>query len=351
MSTFLTLLGILFGTFAYRETLPNLSSYRSSSSLLSLRHFTPSHKRNSSSLTNMSDTETLVGDSESPDSPSVERLLAKMPQGVDGPGLGVLEEEEWTFKRLIRHRPVQILSVTMFLNQFVGGAWSAGSLLFFYDKYNGLGMSAQSIGTALAVNGIWSIACQLLLLTRIRRYFGISNAFKLLNFGWIIVWILLPMLRPLLEWVETPLPRENEFDPILYGDTRSWVMTIAINLMLSWVTFVGMTGSLIMVLINFSSPDRRALGAVNGIATAVGCMAKVFGPSLVSALFALSVDRGILGGRLWWICMIIASTINFTSAMFVAPDTSNFSGLSSIDEEDEEAALEEDWGGDDTPQR
>ena len=210
MGTFLTLLGILFGTVAYRETLPNLASYRSSSSLLTLRVFSPTHKRNSSSLTNMSDTDTLVGDPEALDSPSAERLLAKMPQGVDGPGLGVLEEDpEWTFNRLIRHRPVQILSITMFLNQFVGGAWSAGSLLFFYDKFNGLGMSAQSIGTALAVNGFWSIACQLIFLTRIRRYFGISNAFKLLTFGWIIVWIFLPMLRPLLEWVETPLPRRK----------------------------------------------------------------------------------------------------------------------------------------------
>ena len=62
----------------------------------------------------MSDTETLVGD-ESPDSPSTERLLAKMPQGIDGPG--VPENPRWSFMRLMRHRPMQILSVTMFLNQ------------------------------------------------------------------------------------------------------------------------------------------------------------------------------------------------------------------------------------------
>jgi hypothetical protein len=33
---------------------------------------------------------------------------------------------------------------------------------------------------------------------------------------------------------------------------------------------VGLSNSLLMVLINFSSPDRSALGAVNGISTAVG---------------------------------------------------------------------------------
>jgi len=46
-----------------------------------------------------------------------------------------------------------------------------------------------------------------------------------------------------------------------------------VNLMLSFVTFVGMTGSLLMILVNYSSPDKTALGAVNGIATAVSVSA------------------------------------------------------------------------------
>ena len=141
-------------------------------------------------------------------------------------------------------------------------------------------MSAPAIGTALAVNGLWSIACQLLFLTRIRRHFGLATAYKLLTFGWILVWVFLPLLRPLLLAVETPVST----NPLRFGEDRSWTVTIAVNLMLSYVTFVGMTGSLLMVLINFSSPDRSALGAVNGIATAVGCMSKVLGPSLVSAV-------------------------------------------------------------------
>ena len=109
-------------------------------------------------------------------------------------------------------------------------------------------------------------------------------------------------------------------------------------MLLSLVTVVGMTGSLLMVLVNCSSPDRTALGAVNGISTAVGCMARVVGPSLVSAvgavlrtvfradaqpqLFAISMDGKVLGGRLWWMFMVLMSIVNFTSAMFVAPDPS-----------------------------
>lgn len=101
--------------------------------------------------------------------------------------------------------------------------------------------------------------------------------------------------------------------------------------MLSFVTIVGLSNSLLMVLINFSSPDKSALGAVNGISTAVGvserrdhadeqCMARVLGPSSIGALFAISMDGKVLDGRLWWIFMVVMSTANFATCLFVSPD-------------------------------
>jgi hypothetical protein len=59
-------------------------------------------------------------------------------------------------------------------------------------------------------------------------------------------------------------------DIIKFGETRGWITSIGVNMMLSFVTVVGMTGSLLMILTNYASPDRAALGAVNGIGTAVG---------------------------------------------------------------------------------
>lgn len=170
--------------------------------------------------------------------------------------------------------------------RFVGGAWAAGSLLFFFDKHNGLSMSPSAIGTASALNGLWTVVAQLTLLNRIRRWLGISRAYKTLTFGWILVWLLLPNLRTLMELTETPLPQQHTYDPILYPPVRGWLTSIGVNLMLSFVTLVGLSNSLLMVLINFSSPDRTALGAVNGISTAVGvshqhdnALITVYGPS------------------------------------------------------------------------
>lgn len=176
---------------------------------------------------------------------------------------------------------------------------------------SGLGMSPWAIGIASALNGLWTITAQLLLLNRIRKRLGLARAYKVLSFGWIPVWFLLPRLRDLLEATETSV------DGLHYPAIRGWATSIGVNLMLSCVTIVGLASSLLMVLINHSSPDRTALGAVNGIATAVGCMARVLGPSLVSALFAVSMDGKVLGGNLWWMFMVVMAIVNFSVALLV----------------------------------
>lgn len=50
------------------------------------------------------------------DSECAERLISKMPQGVDSVGYGGAEKKGWGFWELMRYRPVQILNTTMFLN-------------------------------------------------------------------------------------------------------------------------------------------------------------------------------------------------------------------------------------------
>lgn len=83
------------------------------------------------------------------------------------------------------------------------------------------------------------------------------------------MYIVLPRLRLLLETLEQPLPDDGS-GRVHYPQTRGWGTSIGVNAVLSFVTIVGMNNSLLMVLVNYSSPDKSALGAVNGISTAVG---------------------------------------------------------------------------------
>jgi hypothetical protein len=100
----LTLLGIVFCHIYYSESLPTAADYRRSSKSLSLRDI--GHRRSESVI---SDTDTLVD-------PSTESLLAKSPTTIDSPIMTASARDEWGFWDLMAYKPVQILSVTMFMN-------------------------------------------------------------------------------------------------------------------------------------------------------------------------------------------------------------------------------------------
>lgn len=68
-------------------------------------------------------------------------------------------------------------------------------------------------------------------------------------------------------------------------------------------------------------------------------MARVIGPSSVSALFAFSMDGQVMGGRLWWIFMVGMSLVNFGICSLVASDSSGTRG-DLADEFDEEVELD-----------
>ncbi|WWC61050.1 uncharacterized protein I303_103628 [Kwoniella dejecticola CBS 10117] len=318
----ITMIGIVFCVVFYRESLPSLATPQNSTfnprgSLSFFRSF-KSHKRQFSNASLVSEAETLV-DEEA----GRENILSKLPRGEDGPeplagagaGIGQRKNVEWGFWELMNYKPVRVMIATGFLNSFVQGAWSAASLLFFFDRNNGLSMSASAIGGALAINGLVTILVQLILLSKIRNYLGISLGYKVLSIGWIFTWLLLPLLRSVLLAMEDPINTSGEY--LQFGEDRGWTVSICVNLYLSFVAVVNLAGSLLMVLINTSAPDKNALGAINGICTAVGCMGRVIGPSSISALFAYSMDTHFMGGRAWWIFMVVMSSINLVVTFLV----------------------------------
>lgn len=104
VAAIMTLLGIIFCQIYYTESLPTASNYRRSSKSVSLRDV--GHRRSSSVI---SDTDTLVD-------PSTESLLAKSPHGLESPEYSGGLQQTWGFWDLMGYKPVQILSVTMFMN-------------------------------------------------------------------------------------------------------------------------------------------------------------------------------------------------------------------------------------------
>jgi hypothetical protein len=102
---------IIFCAIVYRESLPSLVNSPVKPTFFSLKNLSPNqprHRRSGSTISVVSETETLVD----PESGGADKSLLKG-GSIDG------EVKDWGLWDLMAHKPMQILSATMFLNQYV----------------------------------------------------------------------------------------------------------------------------------------------------------------------------------------------------------------------------------------
>ena len=63
-----------------------------------------------------------------------------------------------------------------------------------------------------------------------------------------------------------------------------------------------------MATIAGSAPDHSSLGTMNGLGQAVTSVTKTLGPSFVSSLYSISLERQLAGGNaVYYIMMIIVA--------------------------------------------
>lgn len=86
------------------------------------------------------------------------------------------------------------------------------------------------------------------------------------------------------------------------GDRRA--TAIGVGVMAALRCCAGASFACNMILVNASAPDRGSLGSVNGLAQMVTTSMRAVGPGLSSTLFALSLQRGYLGGQLIWVYLV-----------------------------------------------
>ncbi|KAH8087430.1 putative MFS transporter [Filobasidium floriforme] len=317
VTTGITLAGLLFTALFMRETHAGLL-YRQSKS--DNRPSAATYKPVESDETKLDsmngdaqddddDTRTLVGD---PDSPTLKspRSFSDILDGFDKPGEEVDDwdpddQVHWGLKELLSVKSIQRMLLSLFLLSFIGGGWAALILLYAYTptRSGGLGMTPSAIGTALSIQGLWSVVCQLTFLSKMQRKYGTVLAFQRLNAGWVLVFLTLPLVRVVAVFSEGQHAGEN-------GESRSWLMWIALMAWLALSTFIGMSHSVSMVVVQLACPDKRAIAGLNGVSTCVQCLSRVIGPWLVSSVFALSIDQKVLNGNLWWIFMAVISIIS-----------------------------------------
>ena len=143
----------------------------------------------------------------------------------------------------------------------------------------GLGLEPPTIGTILGTVGLLDGVAQALFLARIVHAWGPKRVFQL----GLAMFVPLFALYPIMS---------------LYARAHglTWVVWAMVGVQNVLRCVMHMSFGTIFLFITSSAPDRRVLGAVNGVAQVVASVVRAVGPAAATSLFATSLERNWLGG-------------------------------------------------------
>ncbi|KAH8985277.1 hypothetical protein EDB92DRAFT_1883308 [Lactarius akahatsu] len=82
------------------------------------------------------------------------------------------------------------------------------------------------------------------------------------------------------------------------------VAALLIVLQLLATSFSDMGFGVIFMYISSAAPNKRSLGAMNGVAQMMVSIQRAIGPAAAASLFAFSLENGILGGNFVYVVLL-----------------------------------------------
>ncbi|KIM39253.1 hypothetical protein M413DRAFT_415849 [Hebeloma cylindrosporum] len=153
--------------------------------------------------------------------------------------------------------------------------------LFFHMPIamGGLGLNPVSIGYIMGFYGAGTGAFQVLFFSTLVKRFGTRRVF-IMN-------------------IATFIPAFLVF-PLISLVAKKWGLCIGVWLLVGWLLcmrfFIDTAYGCIFMHVTESAPNRKSLGAINGLAQTAVSSARAVGPALSTSLFSFSVQYNILGG-------------------------------------------------------
>ncbi|KAG8943143.1 hypothetical protein FRC03_002646, partial [Tulasnella sp. 419] len=165
----------------------------------------------------------------------------------------------------------------------------------------GLSRTPSEIGIALAVIGVFGIPLSLFGFHLMHKIFGTLPLYRVLLFLYVIAILSMPLLSMLAWFSASQTPRVGPSASVLLKG----LMWLAILLTL-WIARVATTGfAANMILTKSCSPNAKSLGSMFALGQTVSGLARAISPALASSLYAISVQKHILGGHFVWIAMAL----------------------------------------------
>ncbi|EJD06375.1 MFS general substrate transporter [Fomitiporia mediterranea MF3/22] len=151
----------------------------------------------------------------------------------------------------------------------------------------GLGLSPPTIGLCLGLYGMLMGIFHAAFFAKFHARLGAKTLLMLTQFATIPIFLMFPMINFLAR---------------LYG--KSAITWIALCFQLSLCIFADMSGGCAFIYVTLSAPNRRSLGATNGLVAAVTAAIRAVGPAAATSLFAASLEHNLLHGLLVYFVLI-----------------------------------------------
>ncbi|KAI9439344.1 MFS general substrate transporter [Lactarius indigo] len=156
-------------------------------------------------------------------------------------------------------------------------------------EFGGLSMNPASIGSWMAGYGLMTGVFQFAAFPRIVRRFGPRRVFIASIILFFPVFFMLPL--------ENLALRHSSHGP-------NPATGLLIVLQFSALTSSGMGFGTIFMYISSAAPNKRSLGATNGVAQTIVSIQRAVGPAAAASLFAFSLDNNILGGNFAYVVLL-----------------------------------------------
>ena len=161
---------------------------------------------------------------------------------------------------------------------------SPGAKTLEVSAAGGLGLSVQTVGIIMSVNGIIALLIQVFVFPPAALYVGVHNVFIIVTVLGPIVYVMIPLIAHLPE-------------PLLFPGLY---FCLTVRNLLHILAY-----PVLLIMIKEATPSPSVLGKVNGLAASAGAACRTISPPIAGALYTIGARIG-LPGLAWYGSAIVA---------------------------------------------
>ncbi|KAF8441539.1 MFS general substrate transporter [Boletus edulis BED1] len=157
-------------------------------------------------------------------------------------------------------------------------------------EYGGLGFTPMQIGLWMACFGICNGLFQALCFAPLVYRLGPKTLLRIGHLCFIPIF----SLFPIINWIAQQCG-------------LNWLVWVALICHLGLTIIMDMSFSCILMYITAAAPNRRCLGALNGVAQTTASIVRAVGPASATSLFAYSIQHNFMGGYGVYIILVLGT--------------------------------------------